>query len=131
MYVAKHSTQAVILLILILRFLDFSLVGDGSSAMYDDIDYGSSSAMSTYWPLRIRCTSFICTGEDEVFTVSGVWLTDNKKLDCIGVDIGPRLVDVVSVGAVSDNCEDVSEKRGMVEREDGIVDGRLTRSGPV
>ena len=66
-----------------------------------------------------------------MFTVSGVWLTDNKELDCIGVDIGPRLANVVSVGVVSDKCEDVSEKRGMVEREDGIVDGRLTRFGPV
>ena len=47
-----------------------------SSARVVESESGSESAMSTYWPLRIRCTSLFGTGGEEVLTVNGVWLVE-------------------------------------------------------
>ena len=72
MYVAKHSTQAAMSLILFLRLRDsFDVV---SSARDVTSESGSKSAMSTYWPLQIRCTSLLGTGGEEALTVRGVWI---------------------------------------------------------
>ena len=128
-YVAKHSTQAAMSLILFFCFLDFSLgvVAAVSSARAVESESGNKSAISTYWPLWIRCTSLFGTGGEEALTVNGVSLVVALG-DTKGVVCGRE---VASVDPVGGKWGVLREKSGKVERDVGNEDRLLEPVGKV